>query len=287
MSTLNGITDFDVAGLPAPAIVEEISFEAILASLVEDFEARWPEWDVGALETDPAKMILEVAAYRETILRARMNDVARANLLAFARGTDLDQLAAFYDLVRLVDEDDVRFRKRIILAIAGRSTGGTSPRYRLVAMSADVRIADAVAWVDVASPVVRISVLSSVNGGAPYPEMLAAVEAAVNHASVKMVNDTIVVEGAVFQTVNITADVWMLPSSAQAAFDGLEAELRAAWIAEAGLGFDLTPAWITARLMRPGVQKVLVTAPVVDQVVKFHQAIALGTITLTNKGRAF
>jgi phage-related baseplate assembly protein len=286
MSIPPNITDLDVAGLPAPAIVEEISFEAILALMVADLQARWPEWDVGVLESDPAKMILEVCAYREVQLRARLNDVARANLLAFALQGDLDHLGAFYDLTRMTSETDARFRTRIILAIAGRSTGGTAPRYRLVAMSADVNVADAVAWVDDPSPVVKISVLSALNGGVPYADMLTAVTNAVNDPAVKMVNDTISVVGAVAQTTNIAANVWMLPNAPQATFDALPQLLRDAWAAESGLGFDLTSAWITARLMRPGVQKVAVTSPSVDQVAAFYQAIALGTITLTNMGRA-
>ena len=51
--------------------------------------------------------MLETAAARETLLRARINDAAKANLVAFAGGGDLDHLAGFYDVVRLGGEADL------------------------------------------------------------------------------------------------------------------------------------------------------------------------------------
>ena len=83
--------------MPKPAVIEELAFETILAELMADAVARFAaagiDYDVGNLETDPVKIVLEAAAYRETLLRARVNDAARANLLSFAAATDLDHLA--------------------------------------------------------------------------------------------------------------------------------------------------------------------------------------------------
>ncbi|MDP2358639.1 MAG: baseplate J/gp47 family protein [Beijerinckiaceae bacterium] len=279
--------DIDLAGLPPPEVIEELSFEAILASLVAEFQARWPAWEMGALETDPIMIALQVAAYREQNLRERINEAVRSNILPFAIQGDLDQLAVFYDVLRLDGESDEQFRRRIVLAILGRSTGGTAERYRSIALSADVRIADVVAWREPLSPVIRISVLNSLNNGAPYPEMLTAVSEALNAPAIKMVNDTMVVQGAVKQSVNVSANVWMLPNAPQATFEGLEQALRDAWVQEGGLGRDLTQSWLIARLMRPGVQRVQIITPVADVTAPFHEAIALGTITLTDRGRAY
>ena len=44
------------------------------------------------VESDPAWTILEVAAYRELLLRQRINDASRAVMLAFATGADLEHL---------------------------------------------------------------------------------------------------------------------------------------------------------------------------------------------------
>lgn len=281
------IKDLDLDGLPAPTIVEELDYETIRASLIADYKVKYPSFDVEALESDPVIALLEVAAYRELVLRARINDSARANLLAFARAGDLDQLAAFYDVVRLAGEADERFIDRVVLAIIGRSTGGTRERYKYVAMSADVRIKDVVVWNNGTDPYVRVSVLNSLNNGVPYTDMMTAVEEALNADAVKMVNDTIIVSGAVDTSVNIVADVWLLTDTPQATFDSLEQTLRDAWAAEGGLGRDLNVSWITARLMRPGVSRVAVTAPVSGTAAQFYEAIALGTITLNDKGREF
>lgn len=281
------ITDLDVSALPPPQVVEELDFEAILASSAADLVARFPAIaGVIALESEPARKLLEVAAFRETLTRARINDAARSQLLAFATGSDLDHLAAFYDVVRILGESDDRLRSRVILAISGRSTGGTAARYRFIAMSASVDVRDAIVYREGTSPVVNVAVFSYAAGGIASPGLLSTVAEALNADDVRMVNDTIAVRSAVTQTANIVADVWLLPGTPLAVFDGLEAALRAAFAAEAGLGFDLTRAWLTARLMQPGVQRVEVVTPAADVAVAEYEAIALGTVALTYKGRA-
>ena len=91
----------DLSKLSAPKIVEELSFEAILAAMRADLEGRLPGWTAAVLESDPANKILEVAAYRELLLRQRINEAARACMLAFASGSDLDHMSAFYAVSRL------------------------------------------------------------------------------------------------------------------------------------------------------------------------------------------
>ena len=282
-----GIADLDLAGLPPAQIVEELSYETIRTQLIADFKVRFPSYEVAELESDPGIKLLEVAAYREFVLRARINDAARANLLPYAAGGDLDQMAVFHDVVRLLDETDARFRRRVQLAVAGRSPGGTIDRYKAIAMSADVRIADVSVWCALPDPTIKVSVLNSLNGGVPYPEQLTAVRAALAAPNVRMVNDTIIVQSAVTQVVNVAADVWLLPNTPQETFVGLEAALRASWADEGGLGRDLSVAWLTARLMRAGVARVAVTAPVSGAAATPNDAISLGTITLTDKGVEF
>ena len=53
------------------------------------------------------------------LLRNRINIAARGQLLAYAAGTDLDHLAAFYGVERLAGEGDERLRLRIQLRIKG------------------------------------------------------------------------------------------------------------------------------------------------------------------------
>lgn len=281
------ITALDVAGLPPPEVIDEVDFEAILSATAADLVERFPAIaGVIGLESEPARKLLEVDAFRETLLRARVNDAIRSQLLAFSTGDDLDHLAAFYDVIRIEGEADERLRSRVIFTIAGRSPGGTAMRYRSIAMSASVDVRDAIVYRSGTSPVVHVAIFSYADGGVPSSALLAVVSEALNALDVRMVNDTISVRSAVTQTVPVVADIWLLPTAEIAVFDGLEADIRAAFDAEAGLGFDLTHSWITARLMQPGVQRVEIIAPSVSVAAEEFEALALGDITLTYRGRA-
>ncbi|MDO5562510.1 MAG: baseplate J/gp47 family protein [Synergistaceae bacterium] len=107
----------DLSKLPAPKIIEELSFEAILREMREDFAGRCPGWTAEALESDPANKILEVASYRELLLRQRINEAARACMLALSTGSDLEHLAAFYAVERLAGAQ-ATFGCRITLSAA-------------------------------------------------------------------------------------------------------------------------------------------------------------------------
>ena len=86
----------DLSKLPAPQLIEELDYEKILTEMRTKLRELLPEWTGYELESDPANKVLEVAAYREMLLRQRVNEAARGVLVAFAQGSDLDHLAAFY-----------------------------------------------------------------------------------------------------------------------------------------------------------------------------------------------
>lgn len=132
----------NLASLPDPLIVEDISYQTIFDQLRADFQSRFPEF-TALVESDPAIKILEVAAYREVILRARVNDAFKATLLAFAAANDLDNLAAFYGLTRLSAETDAELRERTINRIQGSSTAGGAAWYRYQALTANSAVRDA------------------------------------------------------------------------------------------------------------------------------------------------
>lgn len=279
----------DLSTYPAPDAIEALAYEAILAEIMADTQSRFDvasiDYDVGGLETDPVKVVDEAVAYRDLILRARVNDAVRSNLLAFATGADLDHLAAFYDASRIPGEDDERFRLRTLLIIQGRSTGGTAPRYRAVALGADLRVADAAVYRVGTSPLIEIAVTATDNDGAADPGLLALVNAAVQNEAVRMVTDTISVVAAVKTVVNVSANIWLLPEASASLLTTIGAAVKADWAVEGGLGFDLTKEWLAARLMRAGVYKVEVLTPDATIVVPPSEALALGTFTLTLAGR--
>lgn len=167
----------DLTLLPKAALIDELDFEAVLADQKQYVLDRWeeirtrrpdlPQLTTLGLETEPMTIVLETYAYRETILRALINDKARAIMLAYAQGTDLDHLAARFEVARMplpvpegADrtgprpyttnpedwESDERLRRRTELAPEAFSTAGARGAYIFHALSLDVTIADAWAY---------------------------------------------------------------------------------------------------------------------------------------------
>lgn len=274
----------DLAHLPAPTIIEALAYEAIRADLLADFSARYPD-HADFLESDPVVKLIEVVAYRELLLRQRVNDAAAANLLAFAISADLDHLAAFYAVSRFPGESDEDLKRRVRLKIQAWSAAGCEASYRFFALSVDpVRVRDA--SVDSPRPgEVMVSVLARAGNGAADDELLDAVRAVVLRRDVRSLCDTVTVCSATVLTVDIEADVWLYPDTPTAVFDALEPRLRTAHAAEGGLGWDLTPSWILSKLHIRGVHHVdLVTAtePVPAGIGVY---ITLGTVSLRMVGR--
>jgi phage-related baseplate assembly protein len=281
----------ELANLPAPELIEVIDYEARLgqlrAILVQLLIEAGIDYDVGDGETDTGAILQQANTYVDIGLRQRINEAIQANLLAYAYGGDLDHLAQFYDVTRLSGEADEKLRVRVVLAIRGRSTGGTEPRYRSVALDADIRVADATVYTVGKDPTVNVAIFSTDNAGVADQALIDKVNAALQNPAVRMVNDKIVVAGASRSTTPIVADVWLLPETSDAIVGQMSAALTLAWTEAIVLGRDVTRSWITSKLMLEGVQRVDVTSPAADIVVPFNQAAALGTITLNNKGRAY
>ena len=275
--------------LSAPAVIEALDYEAILAELVADaiarFEAAGIAYDVGELEFDPVRIVLEAAAYREVLLRGRINDAARANLLGFAGGTDLDHLADFYEVARLDDETDAALRQRVVLAIRGRSTAGPEERYAGIARAVDARIVDVRIYRVDGGPALACALVTSDNNGIPDQPLIDAVQAALDAPDVRAINDHITVVAAVSAEVDVEVDVWLRPEASAALLDDLPGILAAAWAGEGGIGVDLVTSWIAARLHVAGIARVDVVAPAAPVVAADHEALALGTVTVNDRGR--
>jgi len=137
----------DLTRLPPPAIVEPLDYEALLAALKADLAGRAPELaPVLALESEPLVKLLQVAAWREMEIRARVNAAARAILLPLAAGADLDNLAARYGVVRLAGEDDERLRARVLIAYHQLAGAGSVAGWRFHALSAHPDVVAADVW---------------------------------------------------------------------------------------------------------------------------------------------
>jgi phage-related baseplate assembly protein len=193
----------DLSSLPPPKIIEELSFEDIFEELLIDFKKRKPDYDA-LLESDPAIIALEVCAYREMLLRQRINEAAKANMLAYATGTDLDNKVADYGITRLENEDDSRLRYRALLSLESLTTAGSEKAYLFHALTADPRVKSA----SVYSPSpgrVLISILSDT--GAADEELINVVGDYVSAEDKRPLTDDVVVQSAELVPYKIHAKV--------------------------------------------------------------------------------
>ena len=185
--------EIDLSALPAPAVVEPVDYEAILAEIVADFLGRSPEYSA-FVESDPAMKLLEVAAYREMLLRWRINEAAKQNMLAFAEKSNLDHLVALADVERQTGESDARLLRRFRLSLEALSVAGPRGAYEFHALSTD----PAVESVTVTTPVpgtVRLVIVGGAHpDGLPPPALVAAVLAALDDE--RPLTDTVEVHAA-------------------------------------------------------------------------------------------
>lgn len=291
-------TQVDLSELPAPAVVEPLDFETILAAMLAELRRRDPSFSA-LLESDPAYKILEVCAYRELLMRQRVNEAARATMVAHARGADLDNLAANYGVARLlvspandqavpprpaVYESDEELRARVVLSLEGYTSAGSRGSYVFHALSASGDVKDV--GVARGEPgTVRVAVLSRTGSGQAPAATLQAVTAALNAEEVRPLCDTVQVTSAAIIGYDIEASLTVfsgvgqaevLAAARQAAADYAEAQQR--------LGRDITRSGLFAALHQPGVQNVTLTRPAADLVIDWNQAAHCTGITVTVGG---
>ena len=97
--------------LANPSVVETLDFETILDDIKARIVALMPAAaPVIELESEPLNILAQSFAYRELLIRARVNDAAAAQYIETASGTDLDHKADFYGLTRMPGETDERRR---------------------------------------------------------------------------------------------------------------------------------------------------------------------------------
>lgn len=277
---MSGFGAIDLSRLPPPAVVERLDFETILAAMKAELLARAPALaPVLALESEPAVKILEVAAYREMLLRARVNDAARAVMIATATGADLDHLSALFGVQRFVldagdpearppvpptleADGDLRYRTQ--LALEGYSVAGPRGAYTYHAFSASPLVRD----VGIASPVpgtVLVTILSAEAPGTASPALILTVQAALSADDVRPLCDTVVVQSATILTYAVEAELEVDegPDSAVIAQDAFAA--TALHVEQAHrLGRPVTRGGLFAALHRPGVRRVTLTSPAAD-----------------------
>lgn len=321
----------DLSQLPPPEIVEPLDFETILAARKARLIALYPTEQQEAvsrtleLESEPLVKLLEENAYRELILRQRINDACLAVMLAYARRSDLDQLAAHWDVERLtvqaadpaavppvaaVMELDERLRYRTQLAMEGLTVAGSRGAYTFHALSASARVRDVsivgpeLVWIDgeptssngVAPGIVKVYVLDTENNGTPDAGLLATVAEYLTAETRRPLCDTVEVEPAEVIEYEVQAVLWIYPGPSEAP---VIAEARARTEQFAGLvnhgirgvenhyrlGYDIVRSGLDACLHVGGVQRVEIIHPAADIIAGPGQAARCTGITITVGGR--
>lgn len=144
----------NLANMPLPPVIRELSYEDTLSELKAGLIRLYPDIEpILQLESAIVNKLMQNFAYYVVMLRAEMNDAAKALMLATAGGGDLDSFAADFDIQRLVVgqnadgspiyEDDDDFRKRRQLAPGGYAVAGPEEAYKFHALSADGRVKEA------------------------------------------------------------------------------------------------------------------------------------------------
>jgi phage-related baseplate assembly protein len=286
----------DFSRLPPPDVIEEIDYEELLATYRAEVLDRNPALERALkLEQSAANIILEAEAYGEMIVRARVNAGARAVMLAFSTGTDLDNLAAFFNVERMsipgdntvdpiipaVIESDEALRRRTQLAPEALTTAGSEGAYIFQALSADVNLRDASAVCTDKFGNVKVTVMRNGSDPVPTEEQINAVFLRLHRKNIKPLTDIVSVAPVTVQTVDLVANVALYP--------GPDAALVMADIEKAIIkirnrisliGRDLTSASLISALYQEGVQDVDIISPVGDVVAGSDGCVILKSATI-------
>ncbi|MEK7991723.1 MAG: baseplate J/gp47 family protein [Thiotrichaceae bacterium] len=144
MGSFDGI---DLHKLPTPDIITVWDSAQRIAESIAQFRNLAPEYSA-IVESDPVYKLIEQFEYQLITFIQLVNDAVKANMLATSMGADLDNLAAVFGVVRLEDEDDLRFRDRVPLSLESISTAGAEGSYAYLAASVSSEVKD----VDIFSP---------------------------------------------------------------------------------------------------------------------------------------
>ncbi|TXH45433.1 MAG: baseplate assembly protein [Desulfurellales bacterium] len=274
------MAEINLSLLPAPNVIEVLSFEDILAQMKAAAIALMPELEpVLALESEPATKVLQVGAAFVLLTRARVNDAAKSVMLAYATGGDLDQLAALYGVQRLVItpanplanppvvealETDDALRARVQLAPEAFSTAGPIQGYEFHARSASGQVRD----VAVSSPspgMVQVVVQSATGSGVPSAALLNTVFEALSDETVRPLCDNVVVVGVDVVTYQVIASIEVMSGpDPSVVLQNAQAALAKYTSDQHRIGRAVRLSGIYAALHQTGVTQVNLTSPLAD-----------------------
>ncbi|MGE6133541.1 baseplate assembly protein [Aeromonas salmonicida] len=287
------MSTIDLSLLPPPSIVESLDFEVILterkAALIAIFPADQRDAIAAtlALESEPLTKFLQENAYRELLLRARVNKASVSNMLAWSTGADLDNLVANWNVARLtvqqsdpsaippvqtIMESDEALRERALLAWDALSVAGPREAYRYHARTVDGAVMDA----EPTSPnpgVVDVYILAATGDGTPSAELLTKVADYLTNEDRVPLTDNVHVKAAQILPYTLTISLFIPAAGPSAAAITAEAERRLTEVINPRrrIGVEVPRSLLEAALHVPGVRKVELVGWV-DITPEAHQA---------------
>ena len=294
-------TNIDISLLPTPDVIETLEYEAILAQHKADLVSLFPECEpLLALESEPLVKLLRVSAWRELLLRQRVNEACRALLLPFAKGADLDHIGTTYHRTQrllisagdatttpptpAVWERDEDYMYRCTLAPASFSVAGPSGAYEYHALSASGEVKNAFPH----SPnpgSVDVYVLSNIGDGTPTAALLATVDAALQPTAIRPMCDEVITKPAIVKLYQITAVIY--------GYEGIVSDLAviaansnaAAYATEhCRINHSIFHAGIEASIKVSGVSDIEISSPVASIINGVGEAAYCTAVNITYGG---
>lgn len=276
---MNTFTPIDLSQLPAPDVVQQVDFEQILAERKAYAISLWPaekQAEIAgrlALESEPITKLLQENAYREMVWRQRVNEASLASMLAYAKSSDLDQIAGNFNVRRLVIqaaklsaippvplvmESDEALRERAQMAFEGLSTAGPRNAYIFHARSAAGQVADASA--ESPTPAVAVVTIQSTEAnGLASAALLNQVREYLNDLDRRPVGDRLIVQSAKPLAFQIKATLFLQSQGPEAEPILAAAEQKVwAYVSQRRrLGMQVSESAVHAALHVEGVRKVV------------------------------
>ncbi|MFW1961115.1 baseplate assembly protein [Acinetobacter johnsonii] len=275
MSSLNRV---NLSSLPFPNVLEQLDFEDELQQCKNDILARDPELaDALNFESEPIVKLLETFAYRLLLKTGQINAKAKALMLAYAKGSDLDHLAANRDVYRktiipaqpnanppidAVMESDEDLRRRTHLQPESMSAGSVGA-YQFWGLSAHGHVKD----ISVETPQeghVSIWVQSHMDEVAPQV-LLDEVDQSLDPDTRRPLTDEVEVKAATPQEWQLNATLVLFPGPDSSVVKAAaEADAQTYIEKISSLGYDVARSGLFHALHQGGVQNVILNSPTAD-----------------------
>lgn len=294
---MTSFTAISATDLTPPKVFPNTNPERVLDDLKAIMVGINPDYAAAlSLDSSELSIAFQAIAYRIANAEQDINEGVLAQLLAFAKGDNLEWqgqirgvarkvIAEATDDAPAVYEAEADYQSRIQLAPEGYTTAGSKGAYIFHALAADPLVKGADAR-DNGSGQVVIPVLSHEGQGEADADLLNTVRAALNGEFVRPTNDRPIVQSAGILTYDIDATVYFYGGPDRAlAFSDVARRVAEFTANRHRLGDDVPLSGLYAALHIPEVvSRVDLRAPLATIPVAWNEAAYCVNINLVDGG---